>query len=124
MTHRDALRRAAEAYLAARPGPPTWADAEALACAQGCHVATAWRHLRAADASAPLPTWGKRADPIAARQHQILITSDVLAALPWLEQARAQLSHKILWLSDAAAQKGLDRIIAALWVAGGDGKLG
>lgn len=46
----------------------------------------------------------------AGRTALLVVSSDVLAALPWLEQARAQCFSE-------EAQRGLDQLIAALWTA-------
>lgn len=40
----------------------------------------------------------------------VYLSDDMRAALPWLETARAQCFHE-------TAQRGLDSLIAALWVA-------
>jgi hypothetical protein len=112
MTRRSytALRRAAQALDAARPDASLWALASELATSQGCHQATAYRHLKAVRSGATTPAWGGPPDRTAAKMRTILITSDMLAALAYLQTARE------LCFSEQA-QRGLDQLIAALWMA-------
>jgi mono/diheme cytochrome c family protein len=105
-----ALRRAALDLDAARPTAPLWHLAAELATAVGCHQATAYRHLKAVrDGDIPL-AWGGPPDRVAAQMRTILITSDMLAALAYIQTARDM-------CFDEVAQRGLDQLIAALWTA-------
>jgi hypothetical protein len=112
MTRRSytALRRAALALAAARPDAPLWALAGELATAEGCHQATAYRHLKAVRDGTPAPAWGGPPDRVAAKMRTILITSDMIAALAYVQTAREQCFSE-------PAQRGLDQLIAALWAA-------
>lgn len=108
------LRAAALAFVASQPEtPPTWADAQALAPAWGCSVGTAWKWLDRAWNAEPQPRWGGPPDPIAAKMRTILVTSNQVAALPWIE-------HAITQCFSDAGRRGLEELLAGILVAKGD----
>lgn len=113
MTRRSTndLRAAALAFVASRPETaPTWADAQALAPAWGCHVGTAWKWLDRAWKREPQPAWGGPPDPIAAKMRTILVTSNQVAALPFIEAALRQCFSE-------EARRGLEELVAGIWAA-------